>query len=97
MAWLEHDHKITGVDDDRPLDRLPGLLLVSEVAEYLSKCPRSVTRMIARAELPRIRFGATTYIPEAALVAQIDAQIMQRIDGKRRRRKASPGQIRDKK
>ena len=95
MAWLEDEPPAPGIDDAPQRDRLPGLLLVSEVATYLNKSPRSITRMIARGELPSIRFGGTTYVPEAALIAQIDAQIMERIGSKSRRSRTSPGQSGD--
>ena len=93
MAWIEDAHPADEVDDAPQSDGLPGLLRVSEVAAYLRKSRRSITRMIARGELPCIRFGGTLYIPEAALISQIDAQIMERLDGKRRRSKASPETI----
>lgn len=89
---LEDELPAPGIDDAPLLDRLPGLLLVSEVAAYLRKSPRSVTRMIARGELPCTRFGGTPYIPEAALVARLDTQIIDRLGSKRRCATLPPAQ-----
>ena len=90
MPWLDPEPAPAPEPEPtrEPPSRLPRLLSVADVATWLGKSTKTVGRMIDRSELPAVTFGGTTYVPEAALIAHVDAQIAARLGGKRRRRRA---------
>ena len=62
-----------------PRASLPPVLTVAEIAAWLGRCERTVTRMINRGELPGFALGGTTYVREHDLIASLDARTKARI------------------
>lgn len=55
----------------KPSNRMPTLLSVNAVAEYLGVCSKTVRRIIASGKLPTTRAGDQIRITESDLVAYL--------------------------